>query len=278
MNVFSRLNIHRLPAPAKQPAARPIWPLALLALLAGLLFVSLPAQAQNSPAQSQPFIVGVDSDISTYLVQWTWLIYAEAFRRMGIPLKFNSYPLQRLSAMVDEGAIDGEGGRVYGYGATHPNLVRVEESLLELNFSLYTAHPTLRLQRKDEQAFTGLRVEYRRGILMCETTLKRWVAPERLSDVTTVEQGVNKLLARRTDLYCDLDIHILTALHTPEFKGATSVRKVLDLSTSVPIYPYLHKKHAALAPRLAATLKAMKAEGLIEAYRLQTERERGWRR
>jgi polar amino acid transport system substrate-binding protein len=45
----------------------------------------------------------------------------------------------------------------------------------------------------------------------------------------------------------------------------------------VPTYPYLHRKHADLAPRLAAVLKQMKSEGLIKAYRLQVERDLGWR-
>jgi hypothetical protein len=34
----------------------------------------------------------------------------------------------------------------------------------------------------------------------------------------------------------------------------------------------LHRKHAALALRLAATLKQMKAEGLVDAYRAQVEK------
>ena len=32
----------------------------------------------------------------------------------------------------------------------------------------------------------------------------------------------------------------------------------------VQMYPYLHKKHADLVPKLEAALKAMKEEGLIE--------------
>jgi hypothetical protein len=34
-----------------------------------------------------------------------------------------------------------------------------------------------------------------------------------------------------------------------------------------------HRKHADLAPRLAAALKQMKAEGLIERYRVDALRE-----
>lgn len=113
---------------------------------------------------------------------------------------------------------------------------------------------------------------------MCENTLKPLVTADRLSDVTTEDQGLKKLLAGRTDLYCDIDLYVLQLLNSPEFKGATKIRKVFDLGKSVPTYPYLHKKHAELAPRMAVVLRKMKEEGLIESYRRQVEKEMGWRR
>jgi hypothetical protein len=68
---------------------------------------------------------------------------------------------------------------------------------------------------------------------------------------------------------------VLQELQQPEFKGA-NVRKVVSIGKTVPTYPYVNKKHAELAPRLAAVLKQMKAEGLIEVYRKQVERDLGW--
>jgi len=117
-------------------------------------------------------------------------------------------------------------------------------------------------------------VEYRRGILFCERTLKVVVPAERLSDISSEEQGVNKLLAGRTDLYCDLEYVVSEVLRSPDIKGAARVRKVLGLG-SVPIYSYLQPRHAELAPRLAAVFKKMKAEGLIETYQAQVAREMG---
>jgi hypothetical protein len=55
----------------------------------------------------------------------------------------------------------------------------------------------------------------------------------------------------------------------------SGVRKLLNLGRPLSLYPYLHMKHSALAPRLAAVLKQMKAEGLVERYRIDTEREFG---
>lgn len=243
-----------------------------VALAASLLFSTLPALG----ASDAPFVMSSDVSPSAYGSKWVDLIYTEAFKRLGIPLRLEYLTLKRRSAMADEGNIDGEVGRVYEYGAAHPNLIRVEESVINLSFSLYTTQPALHLQRLDELPATALLVEYRDGILMCENTLKQLLPPTRLSRVATEQQGLKKLLAGRTDLYCDLDLTIQTALHSQEFKEAGNIRKALDLGKSIPTYPYLHWKHAELAPRLAATLKQMKAEGLIETYRLQVERELGW--
>lgn len=243
-----------------------------LMTLAGMLLTSAAMAAQPAP-----FVMGVEANSASFGSKWVAMIYTEAFKRLGVPLLIdNSDTLKRRGIQADEGAIDGEASRVHGYGATHPNLIRVEESVLDLTFGLYTASPTLRLQRLEELPATSLLGEYRRGIGVCENAMKSLFPPERLSDVATEQQGLKKLLAERTDLYCDLEISVQSVLHSPEFKGVTKVRKVIDIGKSVPTYPYLYKKHAELALRLAATLKQMKAEGLIEAYRLQVGRELGW--
>lgn len=246
-----------------------------LALAAGLLMVlpgvSHPALA-GSPA---PIVFGTDLDAATYSGNWLRRIYVEAFRRLGVPLEFAVFPTRRLSAELDQGHVDGEPVRVYGYADTHPNLVRVEESALDVVFALYTTNPELRLNRLEDLAGTGWIGEYRRGVAFCETILKQRLPAARLSDVAATDQGLRKLLAQRTDFYCDIDNMVLTALALPEFKGVTRVRRLLDLGSPLPLYPYLHKKHAALAPRLAAALKQMKAEGLIERYRVDAEREFG---
>jgi polar amino acid transport system substrate-binding protein len=73
------------------------------------------------------------------------------------------------------------------------------------------------------------------------------------------------LLTGRVDYYCEIDA-AQSALYSPEFKGA-SVRPLLTIGDRIVLYPYLYKKHAELAPRLAAVLKGMKAEGLLERFR-----------
>lgn len=258
---------------SSKPAARR-WLCCLL--LIGVLAPAWPALGQTPATRSKPFIMTRDAAAGSYAALWAGLVYAEAFRRMNIPLEMADYTLARRSVLIEEGAIDGEGSRILAYADAHPELVRVDEVLIDFTFSVYAANPKLSARRLEDLPADAI-VEYRRGVLMCENTLKKAIPAERLSNITSTEQGVKKLLAGRTDAYCDIDLYVSEALHLEELKEAGTVRKLFDIA-AVPTYPYLAKKHAALAPRLAAALKQMKAEGLLDAYHKQVERQLGWTR
>jgi polar amino acid transport system substrate-binding protein len=237
-------------------------------LLLALAFAVVPAQSQTPPTTGKPFIIAADAEGIAY--RYAKLLYTEAFKRMGIPVAVEIYALARRSAMIAEGAIDGEGSRVLAYAEAHPELIRVEESVLDVTFSVYTAVPALRARSVEDLPATAM-VEYRRGILMCENALKKTIPPERLSSVVNSDQGIKKLLAGRSDAFCDIDIYFNEALNAPELQGAGKVRMLFELA-SLPSYPYLSRKHAELAPRLAATLKKMKGEGLLDRYHVEAMR------
>lgn len=269
----------RLRVSAPSPFLHFLWRQAGAAFVAScLVLASLPAQSQekSSPATPAPFILGFDPDPNTFATRWTLKIYTEAFKRLGISLKPEYYPLARKTALVDEGTIDGDAGRIGGFGAAHPSLIRVDEPIIELSFAFYTANPGVRLQKLEDLNNGHWKTEYRRGIFLCETVVKKHVPANLISDVTSEDQGLQKLLAGRTDVYCDLDTAIRKTLHESTATDKSRIHQALSFG-ALPIYPYLHHKHAKLAPRLAATLKQMKAEGLIDTYRFEAEREMGWK-
>jgi len=203
-------------------------------------------------------------------------VYVEAFRRLDIPLQFAVYPTKRLSAMLEQGAVDGELARFQLYAQAHPQLVRVDESVIDGQVALFVANPMVRLHRLEDLPSAELRGEYRRGVVACESLLTPWQPADRLFDVTTTEEGLTNLLEGPANFFhCDTELATASALHSPKFKGVSTIRKLLAIGDAQPLYPYLHGKNAELAPRLGATLKAMKAEGLIERYRRDVEREFG---
>lgn len=238
-----------------------------LCALAVACLAATPSAGGEEPASApapEPMVLSGDDTVP--LFHRFERLYAEAFRRLGIPLRIVGYQLARRAALLESGAIDGEIARALAYGEAHPQLVRVDEPLFEFGFALFAARPEVRLDKLEELAGKGWNVEYRRGIVVCETALRKLVPPERLTDIATTEQGVKKLLAGRTDLYCELEPgYVAQALRALGIEGADRVRRVLRFA-QLPTYGYLHAKHAALAPRLAAVLREMKADGTYDRF------------
>jgi hypothetical protein len=230
----------------------------------GLAMAGTASQAQTVPAK--PFLMGIDENGTpegSYTARLFPAIYAEAFRRLQVPLEFVRYPTARLPAMLEGGAIDGDMARAVGFGEAHPNLVRVGESTRDAFFALYTANPDLKPFPLADLAGGSQRLLYRVGVLFCENTLKRLLPPDRLSTITSPQLGLRMLALGRADLYCDIDLAVANQLMSPEFKGQR-LRKLMDLGDPAPLYAYLAPKHAELAQNLARTLRQMKREGWID--------------
>lgn len=237
-------------------------------LIAGLLasFAVLPRPIRSEPPR--PFVMVTDQPEATYEGKWQRLAYQEAFRRLGVPLEVELMPTQRVSAMVDSGDVDGQFMRAPAYANTHPEQVRVDEPIYEVGFALWVSNPALTLARLQDLAATSLIGIYRRGVELCQRSLSPLVSVERLSSVATEEDGLRMLLNGRVDYYCEIDAALRSALYSPEFKGAAaSVHPLLTIGDRIMLYPYLSRKQADLAPRLAVVLKQMKAEGLLDRFR-----------
>lgn len=244
-------------------------------VLASLL-LALPCwPLRAAPAGAAPFVMGIDHNEATLMGRWMRRVYTEAFRRLGMPLQFADFPTLRLSNTLERGAVDGEPARFLAYAAAHPSLVRVDEPVFDAQLALFAATPAPSLSRLEDLPGTSLRVEYRRGLVACEVALKPWQPAGRLRDVTTTEEGLDNLLRRPTTLvHCDSDVAFDSAIRMPRFKAVnSSFRQLLAIGQPQPLYPFLHRSNAELAPRLAAVLKVMKAEGLIQRYRREVERE-----
>jgi polar amino acid transport system substrate-binding protein len=242
----------------------------LVAAVAVLWLGVAPAQ----PATGAPFVMGTDHDETTFAGQWMRRVYAEAFRRLELPLRVENYPTKRLTLMLARGAIDGEFARFAAYEAAHPELVRVPQAVFEGEIALFVTNAALHVQRLEDLAAANLRGGFRRGVMLCEEALKRWLPAGRFSDVTTTEEGLRNLIEGPPGFFhCDTEASVKSALYSPSFKQAPPIRKLIVVGGAQPLYPFIHRKHAELAPRLAQVLKAMHAEGLIERHRRDVDRE-----
>lgn len=150
----------------------------------------------------------------------------------------------------------------------------MEETNYTLAFNAYAVKPGICLEGWESLRNTGYRIEYRLGSKRPGNILPRMVDSDHLSRVPTIEQGLKKLLLGRTDVYIDVESIVLVTirdLKRSEPQAAAIYKAgVMERFTA---HAFLHKKNAALVPRLNDILKAMKKEGLIELYRIRAEQE-----
>lgn len=230
----------------------------------------------TDPALAQapgPVVLGTARPDDNYVGRFLNRIFIEAFRRMDVPLEIRVAPTSRLSVMAENGEIDGELVRARAYGDAYPNLVRVEAPVVDIVFALWAARPDVRLARLADLPDSGLSANYARGVLGCENALKPLLPPDRLAIANNTEQALAMLQEKRVDLHCNLDFTVLPLAASAAFRDRLKLHKVLELGEPTALYPYLHRRHAALAPRLATTLRQMREAGDIERLRRQAMKE-----
>ena len=212
---------------------------------------------------------GEPSEIALW--RWGELLYTEAFRRIGVEFQYKVYPPVRASVMADAGQVDAEPARVASYGEAHPNLVRVDEWVVKSQVVAYAVDQAIALDGWESLRNTEYHIDYYRGHAVSEQHLAEVVEADRLSSVSDPIQALKKLRAGRIDMYVDSSDRIGPLLQSPEFKD--SGIHAAGVMEEIFSYPYLHKRHADLAPKLAETLKQMKAEGLFAQYMQQAQAE-----
>ena len=208
------------------------------------------------------------SNNESVVARWLALIYTDAFQQLGIELDIRNFPAARAAAEAAAGNVDGELARSYEYETTQTVLVRVPEPTFFARTIAFARRPDIQLAPGWESLRgTPYRVEYRLGYPVMAHKLAAVLPASQLSEVRNAETGLRKLMLGRSDLYVDFADIVDAMPERADFRDA-GIRAVTLLERG-PIHAYLNRKHADLAPRLAAILKKMRESGQTERYRLQ---------
>lgn len=244
-------------------------------LLLGIgLVLACSVHAQVPQAQAAPTLVlGTPRPDGNYGGVLLRSIHQEVFRRLGVLIEIQTVPTARLSMELSSGHIDGDLSRPWAFADSQHNLVRVDESILTVAFALWAVNPKIGLQRLDQLPGTDLTVVFTRGVVECEQSLLALLPANRVMNTTTTVNALNMLHYGRNDLYCGLDLAVLSDAGNAEFAGRPAPIKVLNIGEPIPLYLYLQRKHAALAPQIATILRKMKATGVIEQLRKDALRQ-----
>lgn len=183
------------------------------------------------------------------------VVAGEAFRRAGVRLKLVKLPAERALRNANAGIDDGDLSRITGLEAEYPNLVRVPEKLLDWEFAAFSRNPVLP-PRWD--TLRGVPVGHIRGWKIYERELAG--APHVVS-AENPAQLFRQLQLGRTDVAL---YERWQGLDLLQREGIAGVNALAPTLARREMFIYLHKRHAALAPRIAQALRAIKAEGLYD--------------
>jgi len=237
------------------------------ALFAALALAGAASQAQDKSEQrsEQRIVFASFVDKESYAGRLLDLIYRDAFQQLHIEFEERIYPAARASVETAAGNADGEIARSYGYGPIHPELVRVEAPLLDATTSAYAYRPDIRVHGLESLRGSGYRIEYRAGYPVMLQHLLSVMPEASLSTAADAELGLKKLVAGRADIYVDVEETVLPLLEREPYKGAGIYKA--GVVESNPLYCYLTRRHADLAPRLAEIFKKMRTSGALDRYR-----------
>lgn len=179
-------------------------------------------------------------------------IVKEAFHRIGIRAEIVFTTAERSLIAVNDGILDGELNRITGMEENFPNLVRVPEPNMQMQFVAFANRD---ISISDWESLRGLRIGMVNGwkILECNT--------KDFPDVTHQVEAppLFRMLDRDR-----LDVVLYAKLTGYEILHELGLNNIRALSPPLCVrdmFLYMHKNHQDLLEPLAHALRSMKQDG-----------------
>jgi polar amino acid transport system substrate-binding protein len=223
----------------------------------GLLGLALPVVA------GEPTLVLNDTNEPPFTTEagdgFLDIVAREAFRRAGVQLKLVKLPAERALLDANAGIGDGELTRIAGLEKQYPNLVRVPEKLVDWDFTAFSKNRAI---PSDWAAIRHHAIGHINGWKIYEQNMAGAGAmitvddPEQLFRLLALDRIEVALYSR------------WMGLALIQRQGMKDVHALEPPLATREMFIYLHKKYAALVPKIASALRALKAEGFYDrAYR-----------
>lgn len=185
------------------------------------------------------------------------IVVSEAFKRAGASVRFVTLPPERGLRNANEGIEDGEVTRIAGIELSYKNLLPVPEKIVDWKFSAFSRTPNLALQ-SDWRSLAPYTVGIIKGWKIAETNL---LGKQDVVLAGDVSQLFRLLEKERAEVIVYSREMGLAYLLTEGLHGIYIVEPPLD---SREMFIYLHRKHAAFVPKLAESLRSLKADGTYD--------------
>ena len=182
-------------------------------------------------------------------------VLKEAFHRIGMQAEIVFTPTERSLVDVNAGLLDAEINRIEGMEKNFPNLVRVPEPNMTMDFVAFSKHD------QDVSSWESIRNMY-------VGVIRGWkILEEHTRDFPHVT-----LVPTETELFTmldkeRLDIALYDKLTGYEYlnqHGFSGIRHLEPPLVSRDMFLYLHVKHSELLDDIAEALRGMKADGTYD--------------
>lgn len=183
-------------------------------------------------------------------------VILEAMRRAGIEAEIVLLPNARAIKSADEGEYDGNFVRIAGLEKLFPHLIPVQEKIMDMVFIAFAA-PGLTLREDGWEIVRDRNVVLLRGWKLYEEGVLAH-HPRTALTVTEPDQLFRMLHVGRAELAL---YELWSGRYLLKQLGIDDIKEVEPPLTVREVFIYLHERHTALAPHIAAVLHDMKQDG-----------------
>jgi ABC-type amino acid transport substrate-binding protein len=174
--------------------------------------------------------------------------------------ELRSLPGRRSAAMLADGSIAGEMGRVRDYGLKHPHYLRMDEPFVHSRTYVFTPRGRPAIDSWQALAAGARSVSYKRGIYTYQTKLEALRPGVQPHDVQSVPACLEMVIKGR-DQACVYDDGSLSAASRAMLPQGHTGKPLEELG----LYIYLGPDQRALAACLNAAALRLQAQGVQTA-------------
>ncbi|WP_394130695.1 substrate-binding periplasmic protein [Shewanella maritima] len=185
------------------------------------------------------------------------IVFNQICHEMGLKVKVELLPANRAERAVASGLAAGEIMRIYSYGETNDQVVRVPTpyySLKTTAFALTNNSQATDLLPKLEEANVGIV----RGV---KHTLRYIKESKQAMQVMSTEQLIELLRMKRIDLAITSHVDGIQFLNK---NLIADIRPLQPILANHHLYIYLNKRYASLVPLFDDKIKQLQASGKLD--------------
>lgn len=208
-------------------------------------------------AATKSFVFNMAFPLESTQAKFQTGVAQAVFDRLGVPVQFVRAPAERALQLVNDGVDDGNLIRIAGLSRVYPNLIMVDEPLIDYDFIAITLREDFAIAHW--QDLIDREVALISGWKIFESNVP---AEAKLSKVANGEQLMRLLKSARVEVALYERLQAIAAMRQAGVTGAVIHEPPLAKRA---MHMYVNRQHADLSKRISQELLAMKRDGTYAA-------------